>query len=638
VFYRFSRAARRFLFALSLAAAWTSSVAAAGVERVLFVSSYHPAFPSFDQQVAGIRLGLAEAGLGPESVMVDVEFMDTKRFPEDTQVARFRTMLAQKLAVLDRYAAVIVGDDNAFEFALAEQDRLFAGLPIVFLGVNNVARALEQNANPRMTGVVERNGGAETLRLIARLYPNADRIRVITDGTRSGQSNRRQTAEAALDAGLTVPLDFLSLDAMTYDALFVTLAALPDDAPVLLRSAFVDSAGDTLEYAEVVRNIRERFRGPLFSLQQHGLGLGILGGRMISHEEQGRAAGAMAARIMAGASPADIPVTGESPNHYFFDWREVARLGLDADDLPGDAIFIDRPAGLLETHPEWVAACTLFVLLQSAVIALLVVAVTARRRAERAQRRAAEDAELANRAKTEFLANMSHELRTPLNAVIGFSEFMTHEHGRRLSDDQRSGYLRDISDAGRHLLAMIDDILDISRIEMGRSSFEEDAIDINALLESCARLFETRARKANVRLTTVPAIDAPSLRGDTTKIRQMVINLLSNAVKFSPGGAVTLSAMRESDGGLTISVRDTGIGIDPSDIDRIVEPFNRGSRREALLREGVGLGLTIVANLARLHDARLAFDSQPGNGTLVTLRFPAGRVIGEATAASRSAA
>ncbi len=237
-------------------------------------------------------------------------------------------------------------------------------------------------------------------------------------------------------------------------------------------------------------------------------------------------------------------------------------------------------------------------------------------------------AESANRAKTEFLANMSHELRTPLNAIIGFSEIIENEIlGQAQGNSKYVDYARDINGAGKHLLSVINDILDIAKIEVGRLELAEDDFDVTESLCTCLNMLADQAQKNGVQLERTGP-DSPSfLRGDEKKFKQIVINLLSNAIKFTPeGGKVTLSAEVEGDGRLKLAVSDTGIGIAGEDLDKVMAPFAQVESAHARKYEGTGLGLPISKAFAELHGGSFMMNSEPGVGTTVTVRFPAERI------------
>lgn len=244
---------------------------------------------------------------------------------------------------------------------------------------------------------------------------------------------------------------------------------------------------------------------------------------------------------------------------------------------------------------------------------------------------AKESAEVANRSKSEFLANMSHELRTPLNAIIGFSEIIKDMLLGRESFDQYLEYAKDIHDSGNHLLSLINDILDMSRIEAGKVELVEEAVSISDAVHSSIRLVEERAEQQGVRITSDFPEDLPALKADMRKLRQILINLLSNAVKFTEqDGEVSVSAERMDDGSICVSVRDTGIGIAKKDLQKVLEPFGQADAGLNRQFEGTGLGLTLTKALVELHGGTLALTSEqsgPDKGTLVAVNFPASRVL-----------
>jgi signal transduction histidine kinase len=239
-------------------------------------------------------------------------------------------------------------------------------------------------------------------------------------------------------------------------------------------------------------------------------------------------------------------------------------------------------------------------------------------------------AEQASRAKSEFLANMSHELRTPLNAIIGFSDIMRFEQLGAMGQPRYREYATDINHSGQHLLAIINDILDMAKIEAGKFELQDEAISLPDLFESCLRLFRERADQAGLTIETVVAPRLPLLRGDSRALRQILINLLSNSLKFTArGGTIRLLAHYESKRcELAVSVADTGCGIPESDLQRIFQPFAQGDSGISRRYEGTGLGLAIVKALTERHGARIVVESVLDKGTTVHLYFPFGRVIG----------
>jgi signal transduction histidine kinase len=253
---------------------------------------------------------------------------------------------------------------------------------------------------------------------------------------------------------------------------------------------------------------------------------------------------------------------------------------------------------------------------------------TERVRAENALRDAKETAELANRTKTEFLANMSHELRTPLNAIIGFSELIYRQSFGPVGASRYVEYAHDILDSGRHLLKLINDILDVSKMEVGRVDLDEGEIRLEHVIRSSARLVAERAREGEVALSVPQGETLPPVRADERRLKQVLLNLLSNAVKFTPpGGSVRVEAGPSADGGCAIKVIDTGIGMASEDIPRALKPFGQVDSNLARRFDGSGLGLSLSKALVELHGGTLSIDSTVGVGTTVTVMLPPDRIV-----------
>ncbi len=250
-----------------------------------------------------------------------------------------------------------------------------------------------------------------------------------------------------------------------------------------------------------------------------------------------------------------------------------------------------------------------------------------RKRAEQDLREAMETAEMASRAKSKFLANMSHELRTPLNAIIGFSEIMRDGLFGALGSPRYSEYAKDIHDSGTHLLSVIDDILDISKIEAGRYPLEEQDLDLAEVLEWSIEIVRPRTNEKKQNVSLVVPEDLPPLCADMRAMRQIMLNLLSNASKFTPDrGRIEVAVRVNGNGNVELTVSDTGIGIPAEKLDEVMEPFRQVDDSTARQHGGTGLGLPITKSLAELHGGTFHLDSVLGEGTVATLILPAYRL------------
>jgi len=250
--------------------------------------------------------------------------------------------------------------------------------------------------------------------------------------------------------------------------------------------------------------------------------------------------------------------------------------------------------------------------------------ITDRKQAEDALQAALAEAERANSTKSHFLATMSHEFRTPLNAILGFSEMLRGQYFGPLGADTYTEYANDIHSSGKHMLALVNDVLDISTIEAGKRFLVKETIAIEDVLKHCIRDVEKSADDNNINLVLEVLGDLPSLYADGRSVTQIIQNLLSNAIKFTDQKGTIVISAEATDGKMKISVKDTGMGIPADQLPNITEPFSQADSNPHRTQEGTGLGLSIVKSLVEAHDGTLEIISDLGKGTTVTVTFPVG--------------
>ncbi|HTS90715.1 MAG TPA: ATP-binding protein [Stellaceae bacterium] len=327
-------------------------------------------------------------------------------------------------------------------------------------------------------------------------------------------------------------------------------------------------------------------------------------------------------QAMIGRTPGELRPGAEAEAAMEMDRKVITREVLPA---PFEAVVRDL------TGEERVLLVNKAVLDDDVGRPMLVVTVsldiTDRKKAELAVLAAKEDAELANHSKTEFLANMSHELRTPLNAIIGFSQLMADEVLGPLGNSKYSGYARDICNSAEHLLGIINDILDVSKLEAGKLEIEEEVLDVAQIVRNLLHFVSDRAGALEVAIDTEIDRELPRLRADSRKLKQVLLNLVTNALKFShPGGRVLLQA-RSQDGAVAIDVVDRGIGMDEAEVATAVTRFGQVASTWNRKHAGTGLGLPLAIGLVELHGGTLEIKSRKGEGTTVTVVFPAERSV-----------
>jgi cell cycle sensor histidine kinase DivJ len=383
---------------------------------------------------------------------------------------------------------------------------------------------------------------------------------------------------------------------------------------------------------------REELREHRASDQRAQLLLDHVGDLVTWHDAGGAVVFANeAARSLAGAEPRDLHGRGLFDRVHVADRPLFLKALSDAAHGAGSAtacfrtLFVPRgdqeqqhPVSLwLEMHAHRIETAGPG---DSAAVVCVMRDITARRAQEEERARGHAEAVKASDIKGRFLATVSHELRTPLNAIIGFSEMLTTDGQLQLDAEKRLEYARIIHSSGHHLLDVVNTLLDISKIESGTMTIEQEPLDLGEMTRDCCALMALRAQAGEIVLEPVVGPDLPPVLGDRRALKQVMINLLSNAIKFTPaGGRVVLAVVRDGEM-IDLSVSDTGIGISANDLPRLGDPFFQAKGSYDRAYEGTGLGLSVVRGLVGLHGGRLTIESAPGVGTRVTVRLPVGGV------------
>jgi two-component system cell cycle sensor histidine kinase PleC len=401
------------------------------------------------------------------------------------------------------------------------------------------------------------------------------------------------------------------------------LVMLANGAVLLLCRRFQRSAGDkpsvsrwttSFVVAETGNGVAWAMLSLFTLLQADGANLRVA---MFAMVLVGVAANAISTRALPGATlMSTLPATATVAINLLTSGGTL-NWSLAAVTIGGEVLFVYLARQLHASDLDTVAH-------QAEKDALINELEEAREMSDEARRHA----EQANIAKSQFLATMSHELRTPLNAIIGFSEVLKSELLGPIGLPQYKEYAADIHSSGQHLLTLINELLDLSRIEAGKYELNEEAVSLVEIAEDCQRMMAIRAKSKGIDLTFSFADNLPKIWGDERAIRQVVLNLLSNAIKFTPQqGKVLLLVARSGDGGQLMSVRDTGPGIPEEEMETVLSSFGQGSLAQKSAEQGAGLGLPIVQKIMDLHQGRFDLFSKLRFGTEAIATFPRARVM-----------
>ena len=620
---------------LSASGGWAQQLATPKHVLVLYWDEKdYPANIEFERS---FQAALRSAAPGP--IEFYSEYLESSRFPGEDQAKFLHDYIQRKYA--DRPIDVVVPYASPpLEFLLKYRTDLFPGVPIVF-GSTNYPSAAQLEAGAGATGIVFVNTYKKTLDLALKLHPGTEQVFIIS-GTMAHDRIYETLARNQLK-GYESKAAITYLTDLPVEELMARMEDLPERSIVLyVWQQARNDQGKLLESRDVLKLIAPLSRVPLYGMSFANVGLGIVGGYVYTMEANTTRLAEMTLKVASGTQASNIPVES-APDTPMFDWRQLQRWGVREDRLPEDSVIRFRELSPWQQYKWRILAAIAIVALQSLLIFALLLAQRQARRTrleleqykeglERlVKKRTAELVEArdqalaASRSKSAFLANMSHELRTPLNAILGFSNLL-RQHGA--TEDQRRD-LDIINRSGEHLLGLINDVLDLAKIEAGRSVIEIVPCDLRALLQEVTDMIRPRAEEKLLVLQLVETPESPRyIRTDAARLRQVLINLLGNAVKYTNQGSVTLRSTSRSTEDrnrvrLIFEVEDTGIGIAAEDQARIFEPFVQLAG--AGMQKGTGLGLAITRQFIELMGGAIQIQSTLGKGSCFRMEIPAER-------------
>jgi len=540
---------------------------------------------------------------------------------------------------------VLTSDNEAFKFVTDNYYILFSHKPVVFCGVNNIDTSTLFSLEEYFTGISSSVSFEETAREMLRLYPKTKRIFIVIDYSLTRSYYMRKDIEKIINSGGanftagTMPVEFIFSEDKPLNDLLEEIRKFGSDTLVLIGNYIVDANGILYSEIDVQKHISAASINPVFCLNANYMGHGTLGGFVSAPEVKSRIAVFMAIDILNGKKVADTPVIYDSKsfNRWQFDYRTVKRFNININNLPAGHIVINRILPVWETNPLEFKLTVMVGILMLLIICGLIVflRILAKKQVE---------AKTATIAKSAFLANMSHEIRTPMNAIVGMASV-----GISASGIERKDYcFKRINEASKHLLGVINDILDMSKIEANKLELTYSGFNFREMVLRVIHVNNVRLNEKNQCLTVSidPAIPE-FIISDEQRLSQVITNLLGNAVKFTPEkGSITLRAVctaEESNNlsskcsvpavrsettalpvyAIKFSVADNGIGISREQQANLFQPFTQAESSTSREFGGTGLGLSISRNIVEMLGGRIWVESEPGEGAAFFFIFKA---------------
>lgn len=423
---------------------WNKVYGSEAKKNVLFISSYNESFLSVPDQIAGVK-----SVLEPANVHVDLEYMDTKRFVTEESDKLFYELIKYKIHNLPKYDAVIAGDDYALNFVMDHQEELFKDIPIAFLGVNNLETAELAEKDPYITGIIEEMSVKENIELGIRINENASKIVAIVDDTQTGVGDKNQFY--ALEEEFP-ELSFrdINVSAYTFDQVGKMVEEIKDDTILMYFSMYTDVTGENLTIPEAINILKQHAKVPIIRAEVGGIGMGILGGKMVSYLESGKIAANMILDVFHGTAIESIPIVRTSPNHYIFDYNIMKQYNIHKKDLPKDSEIVGKKPNFFEQHPHLVINSLVILTALLIIVVILLIDNIKRRMIEKQLQESHEEL-----AQTfEELTASEEELRAQYDTIQEHSqeiEILNQKYGIAIESTESAVWEYDIANNSFHV-------------------------------------------------------------------------------------------------------------------------------------------------------------------------------------------
>lgn len=587
-------------------------------KHVLFISSYNPNVETFSDQIEGIQSGINEY------VNLQIEYMDSRTFLGEENKEKFYELLKQKLRGKKGYDAVILGDDQAFEFGMEHRDELFKNTPIIFLGVssnNNIELAKKSEL---VYGLTEPQSIKENIDLIRKLHKNKD-ITIITDAY-SNSLNLDYNLDVLKKEFKDTKINLISLKDMSFEELKKKLKTLGDNDVLFVMYAYRDKLGNVKSIKGSYKLISESTNVPIYSTMNYGVECGFVGGKVVSHIEQGKEAGKIAKEILNGQQPKEKLIDGNKIDNYIFDYNKLKFYNIKIKKLPSESHVLNSPIDTLYKYKELVYGYLALTISLLIVIASLILYTVKKMNYQKELIKAKETAENMHKSQSNFISNISHELRTPVAVIMSANQILDINMKKVNNSYSESNLNKTniIKQNCNRLLRLTNNIIDIAKVDSGFMNLKLKNLDIIFLLESIVTSVIPYADCKNIDIIFDTNCEELTMSVDPDKIERIVLNLISNAIKFSKDNTNIYINVNvdEEQNVLEFSVKDTGIGMKSEDLERIFDRFTQVDDIMVRKNEGSGIGLSLVKIFTNMHEGDVIVNSKLGEGSEFIVILP----------------
>lgn len=584
-------------------------------KEILFISSYNPNFISFNDQINGIVDSLGE------DINLRTEYMDSKITDNESNERDFYNLLKYNISTYEKYDSIIVGDDEALEFAIKYRDGIFKDIPIVFLGVENTKLIQDSLKYNLVSGVRELESLGANIELIAKLHKNVKNIYIITEDLEI-LDRSIESLEEGFYTKQGLNINTIVTNNMCIDEFKEKLSTLDEDDGIITFYPNNFKNKCWVGHEDVTRLIKQYTNNaPIYSILGYNINNGSIGGKVINHYNQGKKAGEIVKAILEGKDAKKLYIDKDNANEYVFDYHTMKEFNIKKRDLPEGSIIINDPIAYILNHKELSLSILLFVFGLISIIFVLIFYIRYKIKYQKELLCVINESNEVNRLKSYFISNITHELITPITVITSVMQ-LTKSNKHDEDFILKVNNAKIIDDNCNRLLRLINNIIDIDKYKYGNIALNLEKVNIVELSESVVTSILPYVETRNLEVIFDTTEEEIIMNIDCNKIERVLLNLLSNAIKFSNKGGTIRVNLIKNDDILRIEVEDNGIGIKEDNLHKIFDKFVQLDSTMTRKNEGSGIGLSIVKSFVELHNGNISVESKINEGSIFTVDLP----------------